>query len=465
MLIRFNVKNFLSFSANAEGRSEEFSMIAGKVRSKKEHVYDNGKIKLLKLAAVYGANASGKSNLVKALDFMKQTVIKGLPDGYSNKYCKSNESNRDIPSYFEIELKLGEKYYAYGFEVLLNQGEFQSEWLVELTSDNKEKTIFTRDIKQGVYELGNDLSTKELGQKMNNYAEDIQDDGSTLFLTVMNHNKKNLYLNYKGASILQDVYLWLKKGLDINYPDRPISNYSYMASMENVDEICDMIAAFGTGITDYKLVEVPVENVLVHIPNEAQTQMLKRMERYYSAVQNMIDHKISEDNNVPENTGIIMRSNRDFFILQIKGQKLVCQTIQFEHNKNNILFELSEESDGTVRILDLLEILLSDEGKTYVVDELDRCLHPSLTYKFIETYLKLAAKKNLQLIVTTHESRLLDFDLLRRDEIWFIDKRNTGESDIYSLEEYNTRFDQKIDKAYLEGRYGGVPVFNTIYRT
>jgi AAA15 family ATPase/GTPase len=300
---------------------------------------------------------------------------------------------------------------------------------------------------------------------MNNYAEDIQDDGSTLFLTVMNHNKKNLYLNYKGASILQDVYLWLKKGLDINYPDRPISNYSYMASMENVDEICDMIAAFGTGITDYKLVEIPVKNVLAHIPNEAQTQMLKRMERYYSAVQNMIDHKISEDNNIPENTGIIMRSNRDFFILQIKGQKLVCQTIQFEHNKNNILFELSEESDGTVRILDLLEILLSDEGKTYVVDELDRCLHPSLTYKFIETYLKLAAKKNLQLIVTTHESRLLDFDLLRRDEIWFIDKQNTGESDIYSLEEYNTRFDQKIDKAYLEGRYGGVPVFNTIYRT
>lgn len=113
--------------------------------------------------------------------------------------------------------------------------------------------------------------------------------------------------------------------------------------------------------------------------------------------------------------------------------------------------------------MDLLEILLSDEGKTYVVDELDRCLHPSLTYKFIETYLKLAAKKNLQLIVTTHESRLLDFDLLRRDEIWFIDKRNTGESDIYSLEEYNTRFDQKIDKAYLEGRYGGVPVFNTIF--
>ena len=97
-----------------------------------------------------------------------------------------------------------------------------------------------------------------------------------------------------------------------------------------------------------------------------------------------------------------------------------------------------------------------------MIDELDRCLHPSLTYKFVEIFLKLASKKEIQLIVTTHESRLMDFELLRRDEIWFVDKRKSGESNIYSLEEYNTRFDQKIDKAYLEGRYGGVPVFNAV---
>ena len=127
------------------------------------------------------------------------------------------------------------------------------------------------------------------------------------------------------------------------------------------------------------------------------------------------------------------------------------------------MFNLSEESDGTVRILDLLEVLLSRKGKTYVIDELDRCLHPSLTYKFVDTFLQLAEQKDIQLIVTTHESRLLDFDLLRRDEIWFVNKRKTGESDIYSLEEYNARFDQKIDKAYLEGRYGGVPVFSTVF--
>ena len=161
--------------------------------------------------------------------------------------------------------------------------------------------------------------------------------------------------------------------------------------------------------------------------------------------------------------GIIMRSDKEFFILEFDEEKIICKTIQFSHGNQDILFNLSEESDGTVRILDLLEILLSEENKTYVVNELDRCLHPSLTYKFVELFLKLAEKKNIQLIVTTHESRLMDFDLLRRDEIWFVNKRKNGESDIYSLEEYNTRFDQKIDKAYLEGRYGGVPIFSTVF--
>ena len=142
---------------------------------------------------------------------------------------------------------------------------------------------------------------------------------------------------------------------------------------------------------------------------------------------------------------------------------LKCQTIEFSHGEKDVLFRLSEESDGTVRVLDLLEILLAGEGKTYVIDELDRCLHPSLTYKFVETFLQVAEERNIQLIVTTHESRLLDFELLRRDEIWFVNKNKSGKSDVYSLEEYNARFDQKIDKAYLEGRYGGVPIFSTVF--
>lgn len=455
MLIRFNVKNFLSFSEREDNKTEEFSMIAGKVRSKREHIYNNGKLKMLKFAAVYGANASGKSNLVKAMEFMQRTVLVGLPEGHTDKYCKISEDNKEKESYFEMEIILGEKYYAYGFEVILNQSKFVSEWLVELTADNKENLIFSRDIKNGVYEFGSLVKTKGLIDKLDVYAEDIQEDSSVLLLSIMNKNKKTLYQQYEGASVFQDVYQWIRKGLDINYPDRPISDYSYMAETENVEEICRFISAFGTGITGFKMVEVPVEKVLGYLPKGIRDDLVSNIEKKVVKMKN--DEEESK-------FGIVMRSNRDFFILDIdKEDNIVCRTIKFSHGKENILFNLSEESDGTVRILDLLEVLLAGEGKTYVIDELDRCLHPSLTYKFVDTFLQLAAQKNIQLIVTTHESRLLDFDLLRRDEIWFVNKRKTGESDIYSLEEYNARFDQKIDKAYLEGRYGGVPVFSIVF--
>lgn len=455
MLIRFNVKNFLSFSEREDGRSEEFSMIAGKVRNKKAHVYDNDKIKLLKFAAIYGANAAGKSNLVKAMDFMKQVVLFGLPKGHTDKYCKIDEANKEKESYFELEIKLGEKYYAYGYEVILSQSKFVSEWLIELTSDNNEKVIFSRDIKNGTFEFGNELKEKGLIDKLEVYAEDIQEDDSILLLSMMNKNKRTLYQQYERAGILRDIYLWIDKSLDINYPNRPISDYSYMAETENVEEVCRIISAFGTGITGFKMVDVAPDKVLGNLPKKIRDELISDIEAKTVELKN---------NEKMESFGLVMRSAKDFFVLNVnKEGKAECKTIKFSHGKENVLFNISEESDGTVRILDLLEVLLTGEEKTYVIDELDRCLHPSLTYKFVDTFLQLAAKRNIQLIVTTHESRLLDFDLLRRDEIWFVNKRKSGESDIYSLEEYNARFDQKIDKAYLEGRYGGVPVFSTVF--
>ena len=455
MLIRFNVKNFLSFSEREEGKSEEFSMIAGKVRNKKTHVYENDKIKLLKLAAIYGANASGKSNLVKALDFMRHTVVRGLPKGHTDMYCKIDDANKEKESYFEVEIMLGEKYYAYGFEAVLSQSRFVSEWLIELSGDNKEKLIFSRDINEGNYEFGDVLKEKGLINKLNVYAEDIQEDDSVLLLSTMNKNKRTLYQQYGSAAIFQDVYTWVEKRLDINYPDSIISDYSYMAKTENVEEVCRIISAFGTGITGFKMVDVPPEKVLGELPKQMQDKIISDIEEKTAETRSSGNKK---------GFGMIMRSKRDFFILNVdKDENVECKTIKFSHGKENVLFKISEESDGTIRILDLLEVLLAGEGKTYVIDELDRCLHPSLTHKFVETFLQLAAKRNTQLIVTTHESRLLDFNLLRRDEILFVNKRKSGESDIYSLEEYNTRFDQKIDKAYLEGRYGGVPIFNTIF--
>lgn len=456
MLIRFNVKNFLSFSEDESGHSEEFSMIAGKVRNKKEHVYDDGKIKLLKIAAVYGANAAGKSNLTKALKFMKDAVTDSIEllKGHTEMYCKTDKENKEKESYFELEIMLNEKYYAYGFEVILSQSRFISEWLIELKSDGSENVIFTRDILKKRVEFGKVFKEKDLVRKLQMYAEDIQDEEDVLLLSVMNTNKKNLYKQYQEAKILREVYSWINNYLDISYPDRPISDYSYMAEPERMEEVCEIIKAFGTGITGFEMVEVALDEILMKIPKQVRNEIVHDIENKTAKVNRT---KLGE-------IGIAIRSNKDFFILNIDSTGQVQgKTIKFSHGKENILFNLSEESDGTVRILDLIEVLVSGENKTYVIDELDRCLHPSLTYKFVETFLELAKQRNIQLIVTTHESRLLDFDLLRRDEIWFINKRATGESDLYSLEEYNTRFDQKIDKAYLDGRYGGVPIFSTVF--
>ena len=455
MLKRFNVKNVYSFATRDDGKSEEFSMIAGKMRSKKEHIYDDGKLKLLKFAAVYGANASGKSNLVKAFDLMRRIVLTGLPEGHTEKYCKVDPENKNRPSYFEIEVVLGEKYYSYGFEVILSQSRFTSEWLVELHADDTEKELFTRDIEQGMYSLGGDLSRKGLKEKLEVYAEDISDDGSVLFLSVMNQNKKNLYTKYKSAAALHNVYNWIRESLTIIYPDQPLSAYAYMTKAKQADVICDLISAFGTGITDFKFVDVDLEQIAQGLPLTLRKEILAEIEK---------NQAIVRQNKDIAGFDLAMRTREDFFIITIDGSdNIKCQTIEFTHGQKGALFTLNEESDGTVRILDLLEILIAGEGKTYVIDELDRCLHPMLSYKFVETFFKLAKKKNIQIIVTTHESRLMDFDLLRRDEIWFINKKANGESDIYSLEEYNARFDQKIDKAYMEGRYGGVPIFSTIF--
>ena len=299
MLIRFNIKNFLSFSERENGKSEEFSMIAGKVRSKKEHLFIDDKIKLLKFAAVYGANAAGKSNLVKAMEFMRQIVLFGLPDGYTDKYCKVQSENKEKESYFELELMLDDKYYAYGFEVILSKGKFTSEWLVELASDNREKIIFSRDIVNGKYEFGSQVNIKGLMEKLDVYAEDIQEDGSALLLSIMNQNKKTLYQQFEQAAVFQKIYMWLRNSLDINYPDRPISDYSYMAETENVEEICRIIAAFGTGITDFQMVEVPVEKVLGHLPKRVQEDLLASIEK------KVADMKSDEET---DSLGIIMRS-------------------------------------------------------------------------------------------------------------------------------------------------------------
>lgn len=459
MLIRFNVKNFLSFDKQADGKSEEFTMVAGKVRSKEERLYKDENIKLLKFTALYGANASGKSNFIKALNFMQETVVTGkLPVRYSNCYCKTAEDNKNKESYFEIQLLINNKYYLYGFTVLLSTGEFLSEWLYEVSKD-REIRIFERDIANGIFDI-NPIQDKSLAVKFDVYTDDIKKNSGQLFLYFMNDNKDNLYKDFKDdyqVVVFKNVYEWFAKVLDINYPDRPISASLYLTDEKKLKLASELLKAFDTGINELQLVDVHIDNIKGdNIPQDVIEKLVSEMEADFKEIKNK--KKVKQ-------VRIVLRSKKDYYIFSgTSADDIKCQSLKFRHNNISSLFDLIEESDGTIRILELLDIILSEEKKVYVIDELDRCLHPNLTYKFIQTFFKYVANKlDVQLIVTTHESRLLDFNLLRRDEIWFIDKKPEGNCDIYSLDEYNERFDKKIDKAYLEGRYGGVPLFTTIF--
>lgn len=121
--------------------------------------------------------------------------------------------------------------------------------------------------------------------------------------------------------------------------------------------------------------------------------------------------------------------------------------------------DISEESDGTRRLLDFIPALhrLQNESGVYFIDEIDRSMHPMLVWKFLDFFLRSCNKVPSQIIVTTHESNLLDLDLVRRDEIWFAEKDGELETRLYSLMDFKVRTDLEIRKNYLNGRFGAVP--------
>ncbi|MHB1454275.1 MAG: AAA family ATPase [Saccharofermentanales bacterium] len=447
MLIRFSVGNFLSFKD-----VQEFSLLKGKTQTKSDRVYESGKIKLLKFAALFGANASGKSNLVSSIGFAQNTVINGLPAKLGTRAFKLDPDYIKKPSYFEFEILLGGKCYAYGFEAMLDDNSFVSEWLLELNPTGTEKVVFSRDVAGGKFESDLNIKSKELRNKFGVYSDDMKKNHEVLFLTEMNRAKDELYKSKSELTILRDIFKWIHNTLDINYPDEPISGYSYFRDTENKEEICRIIRSLGTGISDFIELKSTLEEVKQHLPKQIIEQLEPDLKKLLNSKKTLKGLQ-----------SISIRSTDKYFIISLDESGGVQVTTIAFHHGNDTVFDFSEESDGTRRILDLIEVLISDKDRVYVIDEIDRSLHPQLTFKLVKEFLLLASKRNIQLIITTHESRLLDFGLLRQDEIWMVNKNSEGATDLYSLDEYNVRFDKKVDKAYLEGRYGGVPIFSSIF--
>lgn len=441
MLMRFSVKNFLSFDDLSE-----FTMFPGKQRLKKEHLIESDNVNLLKFTAIYGANASGKSNLIKAISESRKIIVNGVDSISSNKYHRGRNENRDKLTTFEYEVMIDNKCYAYGVNILIDKKEIYGEWLYEITS-NSESVIFERNLEDDSFKSGIKFKDKSDKMRFNIYSEDIKSNKKTLFLNELNRNKEKIYKENSEFNLFRKVYEWFVKTLDINFASAPITDFKYMMSDdENYnDTIAKILDMFGTGIIKFNLVQSDVEDLRRDIPK--------------AMLENLTN--VLKDSNGPG--AIHIRGKNQFYEIIIgENDEVVIKTLSFRHENQESDFYLYEESDGTRRLMDLIEILLTNENKVYIIDEIDRSLHPNLTYKFIEIFFEFAKNRNIQLIVTTHEDRVLDLDILRRDEVWFIEKDNKGVSDLYSLEEYGDRFDKKILRAYLDGRYGAVPNFKDI---
>lgn len=445
MLISFSVANFLSFE-----EKQTLSLNAGLVRKKGERVFrDKSGNRLVKFAALFGANASGKSNLVEAINFSRSMIIHGFPSESTKMYCRRDEDSKKKDTFFEYELLINNHTFKYSISCNLDERRIVTETLIDVIKGN-EKIIYLRNVQDKNYSFCS-FKDQQLNTKLDLYASDIKEEKEVLFLSVLNQNKTALYSEHKEAWIFKELFTWFSNQLSVNFPDTMISPYSYFLSTNNKQAISEILRRYDTGINDYSIVDNTKEMLKAQIPDDL----------YKNIVSDLLKMREKKPGKTPS---IIMRSPGEFFILHLDSDdNLISETLQFSHVNSNSSFNIGDESDGTTRLMDLLTVLLDKRDEAvYVIDEVDRCLHPQLTARFVMDFLYLAGKRNIQLIVTTHESSLLDFEILRKDEIWFVNKEQSV-STLYPLENFAERFDKKIEYAYKDGDYKAKPYFESIY--
>lgn len=444
MLIKVSIENFKSFDSSAE-----LTMISsGKIQSHRNHRIGIKSTNILKHAAIYGANASGKSNFVDFFSFFKNTVQKRLPLAAAEWYCKNREENKTKKSSFDIQFTLGNKFYAYGFSAILSERRILEEWLYELYQDGGSKRLFDREVgKRPILDESIRITAAEK-KRFDVYADDFDVNSDSLFLSEMNRGKK--YASDSKLLFFQDVYQWFCSNLYVIHPDTPLVDFEYYYDEVSLHQINQVIRTFDTGISEVSIKDISLEELENSVPKEIFRDMMQHIRLK------------AESENVTE-VHITMRSRESIFNITMKGsEEPHVKTIRLHHGKSFYDFRFEDESDGTRRLFDLIDMLLSKkEDAVYVVDELERSLHPKLTKHYLDIFIDLHSGQRNQLLFTTHESSIMDQSLFRRDEIWFVERDGQNSSSIYSLDRFKERYDKRLEKAYLEGRYGAVPVFSS----
>jgi len=417
MIINFSFYNFKSFKEEAD-----FSMIAS---SKKESRRFNDtqnktlwqdKLDILLSAAIYGSNASGKSNFIEALGFMQSMVLSSqqhVPDSdLVNNSFKLNTSYSAAPSSFELQFALHESVYTYGFRC--TKDGITEEYLKRKTE--REATIFERSA-QSFSKMNHSPILRDIVKKNMVHSKALLLSMGTV------HNDPlcvDIYKYFVSLKIMSGIHDFMYSNYTLKLLSDPLKR----------NKIIDLLKFADFGITDIAVEEKDAFAVNFRIAGNAENDGILR-----------------EPSKVNE-----LYSKR--YVLNDKNE---LELIQFPFN----IFE----SEGTKKFLNLAGpiVMALEEGSPVVVDELDVKLHPELTTRIIGLFQNNKTNpRHAQLIFTTHNTNLLSASVFRRDQVWFTDKNGQGESTLYALSSFkkegkSVRNDEPWEQHYLEGRYGGVP--------
>ena len=427
MLINFRIKNWTSFRDEAC-----LSMIATRERQHGERLpyIKKYRFKVLPIAAVYGGNASGKTNLFRSLNFAKNYIVKGLPIDAPipvTPFILDDRSSVEATSFY-FDILIDELVYSYSFTV---NPESVIDERMTVTNSIVEKLLYHRH--DGIIEFGKDLTANDKEQTRINFVFEGTRDNQ-LFLTNTVSQKVTRFKN---------VYAWFDKTLSLVAPDSRFQSFENFIDSNSpiYDEINRYLRLLDTGIERLGGEEIDFDSL--------PEQLKKLNEDMKEGMTARVWGRGRER--------IIISRDKDGF----KAKKLI--TYHKNSKGKDVLFSYAMESDGSCRLINLLPTFLglaaSNTPKVFVIDEIDRSLHTLLTRKLISHYLDgcSPASRN-QLLMTTHDVLLIDQKLLRRDEMWVTERNARGESILFSFSEYkDVRYDKDIRTSYLEGRLGGVP--------
>jgi uncharacterized protein len=411
MLLRFRFSNFRSFRS-----AQELSLISGPFSDLENVVRHPPQLKygVLPCAAVYGANGSGKSNLIKAVAFMAGAVSfshrKWEPDGPIRREAFMAEA-ASTPSEFEADFLLAGTRYRYGF--LIDSARVIEEWL-HVYPNGKKQTWFHRAAD------GHIAFSKNMPGE--NRTIEALTRKNSLFLSAAAQNNHDLLL---------PIYQWLT---DLLFVDHNRSMYvgqtaRLCSRADYFNEIRNLISAADLGIADM-LIE--------------QEKMPEKMKAVLTAIGTTLDPKEDGPESFPEIRSAIKLLHR-----------FGDQTIPLTRD---------QESAGTIAYLALLGPVVDalGTGAPLLIDELDESLHPLLAIELIRLFNSPSSNpKGGQLIFNTHDTNLLSSGVLRRDQIWFTEKDKNASSHLFALSDFKPRLQENLRNGYLQGRYGAIPFINS----